>query len=245
MALQGQVPYRGELAGGLTSCRKAGESKSRLVCSMLERSSAGSEYRIKVIDFKYRRLLWADLATSTIRSRPCPTWIKQKLSRRLFIKIQRSVLLILGTFLGVMHLTPIQDVVHSKKITVPFETIKELPPTSFAIAEKAVIKSEPQPASSGGDIETIVRHAARKYGLDESYFLHIARCESSLNPNEVNHEYFENGNPSGLFQHISGYWSARAAKYGYEGRSVFDAEANANVTAAMFKDGLQGLWECK
>lgn len=69
-------------------------------------------------------------------------------------------------------------------------------------------------------------------------------CESTMNPNAVNTSYYENGNPSGLYQHISGYWPARAAKYGYAGASVFNAEANANVTMAMWRDGQKGLWEC-
>ncbi len=93
-------------------------------------------------------------------------------------------------------------------------------------------------------IEGIVRAAARKYGINEDYFVHIAKCESGLNPNAVNHGYNENGYPSGLFQHLSGYFPARAKKYGYS-TDVFDAYSNANVTAAMFKDGLQRLWECK
>lgn len=95
------------------------------------------------------------------------------------------------------------------------------------------------------NVEQIVRNAARKYGIDENYFVHIARCESGLNPNAVNYNYNENGYPSGLFQHLSGYWPARAALYGYAGASVFDATANANVTAQMFAAGQQGLWECK
>ena len=73
----------------------------------------------------------------------------------------------------------------------------------------------------------------------------IANCESTMNPSAVNYGYYENGHPSGLFQHISGYWPARAAKYGYAGASVFDATANANVTAQMFRDGASNLWECK
>lgn len=96
-----------------------------------------------------------------------------------------------------------------------------------------------------GNIEQIVRQAARKYNISEDYFVKIAMCESTMNPNAVNRNYYDNGHPSGLFQHISGYWHARAAKYGYKGASVFDPVANANVTAAMFKDGLQHLWECK
>lgn len=94
-------------------------------------------------------------------------------------------------------------------------------------------------------VEQIVREAARKYGISEDYFVSIAMCESTMNPNAVNTGYYENGHPSGVFQHLSGYWPARAAKYGYAGASVFDAYANANVTAQMFRDGHSNLWECK
>lgn len=99
--------------------------------------------------------------------------------------------------------------------------------------------------SNTGNIEQIIRQAAIKNGLDENYLLRIAKCESSLNPNAVNKSYYDNGHPSGLFQHISGYWPSRANKYGYPGASVFNAEANANVTAAMIKEGKGYLWECK
>ena len=112
-----------------------------------------------------------------------------------------------------------------------------------SIAEVATIPEPPQPPA--GSVEDIVRQAARKYGLDENNFVRIAKCESSLNPNVVNYSYFENGNPSGLFQHLSGYWPARATQYGYAGASVFDATANANVTAAMWAEGQSYLWECK
>ena len=93
-------------------------------------------------------------------------------------------------------------------------------------------------------VEQIVREAARKYGLDEEHFVAVAQCESTMNPTSVNYGYNENGYPSGLFQHLSGYYPARALKYGYS-TDVFDAYSNANTTAAMFADGLQSLWECK
>ena len=99
--------------------------------------------------------------------------------------------------------------------------------------------------ASDGSTESIIRQAATRHGVDPNYLVYIARCESGLNGNSVNYNYFDNGHPSGLFQHISGYWPSRAAKYGYSGASVFDVTAQANVTAQMFKDGLQGLWECK
>jgi soluble lytic murein transglycosylase-like protein len=94
-----------------------------------------------------------------------------------------------------------------------------------------------------GDVEAIVRAAANKYGVNPDYLVKIARCESGLNPFSVNRNYYENGNPSGLFQHLSGYYAARAQKYGYS-PDVFNAYSNANVTAAMFAEGLNGLWEC-
>lgn len=116
-------------------------------------------------------------------------------------------------------------------------------PKAETVVEKP--QAAPSTASSGGDIENIVRQAARKHGVNEEQLLRVARCESTLNPNAVNEDYFDNGHPSGLFQHLSGYFPARAAKYGYPGGNVFDPVVNANVTAAMFRDGLQGLWECK
>jgi len=111
----------------------------------------------------------------------------------------------------------------------------------------------PQPttpqAASGqatGNVEQIVRQAARKHGVDENYAVQIAMCESTMNPNAVNYNYAEipGHHPSGIYQHLSNYWPARAAKYGYAGASVFNAEANANVTMAMWRDGQKGLWQC-
>lgn len=171
----------------------------------------------------------------------------QTLNRRLFISIQKIVLCVSATFLVATLLTPTGHK-ETAQIKAPvvgkFEKI-ELALEKPTTVELAVVKIPTSPASSGSDIETIVRHAARKYGLNEDHFVGIAKCESGLNPNAVNYGYNENGYPSGLFQHLSGYWPNRAAKHGYAGASVFDAEANANVTAAMFAEGSQGLWECK
>ncbi|MEX0932191.1 MAG: ubiquitin-like domain-containing protein [Candidatus Saccharimonadales bacterium] len=100
-------------------------------------------------------------------------------------------------------------------------------------------------STTTGNVELIVRQVAIKYGINPDHFVRIAMCESGLNPNAVNYGYYSNGHPSGLFQHISGYWPARASKYGYPGASVFNAEANANVSAAMWVDGQSHLWECQ
>lgn len=107
------------------------------------------------------------------------------------------------------------------------------------IESRTVVRS-----SSPTDVEQIVRQAARKYGLNEEHFLRIAMCESTMNPSVVNYDYYENGHPSGLFQHLSGYYPARAAKAGYSA-DVFDAYSNANTTAAMWAEGLSYLWECQ
>lgn len=139
----------------------------------------------------------------------------------------------------------------NRPVQVKAEAVVTVPKIQSSISDEKIpqIVDSPkeiaQPASSGNSIEEIVRQAARNHGIDENYFVHIAKCESSLNPNSVNYGYNENGYPSGLFQHLSGYWPSRAAKYGYAGASVFDATANANVTAAMFAEGHSNLWECK
>jgi soluble lytic murein transglycosylase-like protein len=110
-------------------------------------------------------------------------------------------------------------------------------------ANNAVVASE-QVSAPVSNIEQIIRDAAVKHGLDPNWFVNLARCESGLNPNAINYGYYENGNPSGLFQHISGYWAGRASAHGYPGASVFDPVANANVTASMWKTGSH-LWECQ
>ena len=124
---------------------------------------------------------------------------------------------------------------------------------------KAVVAKVEKPVAappvSATGVEEIVRQAARKYGLDENHLVSIAMCESTMNPSAVNYDYWEDQNgvamggvgqkyhPSGLIQHITKYYPARAQKYGYS-TDVFDAYSNANTTAAMFADGLSYLWEC-
>lgn len=118
--------------------------------------------------------------------------------------------------------------------------------SKLAQASETVVNSVTQTqtaSAASGSIEQIIIDAANRYGIDPNHALRIARCESGMNPSAVNHGYYENGNPSGLYQHISGYYPARAAKYGYS-TNVFDAYSNANVTMAMWRDGQAGLWEC-
>lgn len=120
----------------------------------------------------------------------------------------------------------------------------KLQDASLAVANR--ITNTSSASASSGDIISIITAAANKYGMDPSYAINIAKCESSLNPNSINYKYSENGKdfPAGLYQHLQNYWPARAAKYGYAGASVFDPVANANVTMGMWRDGSKNLWEC-
>jgi soluble lytic murein transglycosylase-like protein len=158
--------------------------------------------------------------------------------------ILSTVLTLLGSHLVESARPPLID------SQPPIVAVKEIEPIKVElaeakpIAESANIKApEPVPVSTGGDVQSIIIAAANKYGVDVQRALRIAKCESGFNPQAVNHGYNENGYPSGLYQHLSGYYPARAAKYGYS-PNVFDAYSNANVTMAMMKDGLGYMWEC-
>jgi hypothetical protein len=150
------------------------------------------------------------------------------------------------TLLSSARPAPVEAQPSSVGKVVTAKQLKELPSQVKEIANKDF--PEPTvsaPVAVSGDIQGIIVAAANKYGIDPQRALRIAKCESGFNPNAVNLGYAENGNPSGLFQHLSGYWPARAAKYGYAGASVFDPVANANVTMGMWRDGGAGAWECR
>lgn len=101
-----------------------------------------------------------------------------------------------------------------------------------------------------GSLQAIIIAAANSHGVSAEMMLRIAKCESTFNPNARNSNYtaivngVSYGNPVGMFQHVEGYWAARAVKYGYPGASVFDPVANANVTAAMMAAEGTSAWEC-
>lgn len=100
-------------------------------------------------------------------------------------------------------------------------------------------------------IKAMIVKWANYYGVSAEWLLRIASCESGYNPNARNRGYtaivhgVSYGNPVGLFQHVEGYWPARATAYGVPGASIYDPEAQARVTAGMFRDGQSSAWECK
>lgn len=137
----------------------------------------------------------------------------------------------------------------SKAIEI-VETVNDTPEPEKPLSVPSTLPTEPIVTNVGddnpvGSVESIVRQAAMTHGLDPDHFWAVAMCESSGNPNAVNYSYYENGHPSGLLQHLSGYWPARAADHGYPGASVFDVVANANVSASMWASGSSGLWACQ
>lgn len=96
-----------------------------------------------------------------------------------------------------------------------------------------------------GDVASIITKWANYYGVSPAWLIRVARCESGMNPLAVARNVIDGGHPTGLFQHVSTYWSGRAAKYGVPGASIFDVHAQARVTAGMFADGQSNQWACK
>jgi hypothetical protein len=92
-----------------------------------------------------------------------------------------------------------------------------------------------------GDIESIIRDAAARWGADPDQLLRIAYCESHYNPNAYN----ASSGASGLFQFLASTWALQSPKAGYGGASVFDPVANANTAAMMFAMGQARQWVCK
>ena len=120
-------------------------------------------------------------------------------------------------------------------ITVPVPSpvpvpIVRTPPT-------APPTSRPAPAStgtssSGGDIEAIITAAAQAAGVDPSWLISTAECESGLNPNASNGA----GPYDGLFQFLPSTFAAHG------GADIWDPTQQAQIAATMFANGESGEW---
>jgi len=108
-----------------------------------------------------------------------------------------------------------------------------------AVAEVRRVGTKPAPAPS--DIEAVIRSAAAAWGADPDQLLRVAWCESNYNPYAVN----ARSGAAGLFQFMPATWAANSVRAGYGGVSVFDAVANANTAAYMFRNGQAAQWSCK
>jgi soluble lytic murein transglycosylase-like protein len=86
-------------------------------------------------------------------------------------------------------------------------------------------------AAAGGSITESIYAAAAEFGLDGTYLLSVAQCESSLNPSAVNAVGYY-----GLFQFDETTWSA----YGYG--SIYDPVAQAYTAARLIAAGQTSRW---
>lgn len=119
-------------------------------------------------------------------------------------------------------------------------------PTPAPTPAPAPVVAYVAPTQPTGVVQAAIIKWAGFYGVSADWLLRIANCESHFNPGSVNYSYAVSGtHPSGIFQHVALYWPARAVHYGVAGASIFDYDAQARVTAGMFKDGQSGLWECR
>jgi soluble lytic murein transglycosylase-like protein len=101
----------------------------------------------------------------------------------------------------------------------------------------AVRAPAPPPAStgtssSGGDIEAIITAAAQAEGVDPSWLISTAECESGLNPNAYN----GSGPYEGLFQFLPSTFRAHG------GTDIWDPSQQAQIAATMFANGESGEW---
>ncbi len=82
-----------------------------------------------------------------------------------------------------------------------------------------------------GSISEVIYAAAAEFGLDGSYLLSVAQCESSLNPQATNPAGYY-----GLFQFDQQTWAA----YGYG--SIYDPAAQARTAARLIAAGQASRW---
>ena len=90
------------------------------------------------------------------------------------------------------------------------------------------------PASSypPGSIQAIITAAARAHGVDPSWMIRTANCESTLRPNAYNPA----GPYYGLFQFLMSTFRAHG------GTNIWDPTQQANIAASMFASGDSSAW---
>ena len=89
----------------------------------------------------------------------------------------------------------------------------------------------PSPSPTGSDVQQIIVAAATEFGVDPSYMLAIAECESTFNPNAYHPAGYH-----GLFQFDYTTWG----EFGYG--SIYDPVAQARTTARLLAMGESDRW---
>ena len=117
--------------------------------------------------------------------------------------------------------------------------IDRIPPTAPPTPTPAPVVRAVAPAvastgtsSSGGDVEAIITAAAQAQGVDPSWLISTAECESGLNPNAYNGA----GPYDGLFQFLPSTFAAHG------GGDIWDPTQQAQIAATMFANGESGEW---
>ncbi len=87
------------------------------------------------------------------------------------------------------------------------------------------------PVTKKASIEALIVEVTEKNSIDPKAFLRMARIESGLNPNA----FHPKSRAAGLFQFIP----STARRYGLH--NPFDARANAEAAALLWKDNEKGL----
>ena len=100
-------------------------------------------------------------------------------------------------------------------------------PTSAPAAELSL----QNPPSEYGSIGEVIYAAAAEFGIDGSYLLSVATCESGLDPNAYNAAGYY-----GLFQFDQTTWAA----YGYG--SIYDPVAQSRTAARLLAAGQASRW---
>jgi soluble lytic murein transglycosylase-like protein len=97
--------------------------------------------------------------------------------------------------------------------------------------ERLERRRERREAAEPETVPEIVYAAASEFGLDGSYLLGVAQCESDLDPGAVNAAGYH-----GLFQFDVQTWAA----YGYG--SIYEPTAQARTAARLLAAGMDERW---
>jgi uncharacterized protein YraI len=90
---------------------------------------------------------------------------------------------------------------------------------------------------SADELIQIIYDAADAYGQPREDMLRVAKCESVLDPSNVN----SSSGASGLFQFMPGTWLTTP----FADQDIFDPVANANAAAWMWSVGRRNEWVCQ
>ena len=89
------------------------------------------------------------------------------------------------------------------------------------------------------DVQTVIRAAAQRYGVDAESMLQIAWCESRWDPSAEGPD-----GAAGLFQIIPETWMSITQRIGLDDASPFDPQANAEAAAWLMSTEGPQPWNC-